>query len=126
MSHSNALDQVIELIGVHATIRLVRSKGGQELKFPQAENLHYLHWLVVEVGMDNAVKLCEAYKGATLKLPIEVNALLQLRNEAIARDFQTGMSVSLISKEYGCDRRLIQTVLSKYGLRDVDKVENAE
>lgn len=125
MSHSNALDQVIALIGLHATIRLVRSKGGQELKFPQAENLHYLHWLVVEVGMDNATRLCESYKGAVLKLPIEVNALLQLRNDAIAKDFQAGLSVSRLSKEYGCDRRLIQTVLSKYGLREVDKVETA-
>lgn len=118
MSHSHAFQKVIDLIGVHAAIRLVRLKGGQDITFPLVGNLHYLHWLVVEVGMDNAIAMCKEFKGDSLKLPIEVNALLQLRNQAIADEFQAGESISSIAKRYGVDRKLVQTVLDKFGLRD--------
>lgn len=123
MAHSNNLDNVIELIGIHATIRLVRLKGGREFTFPKSNNLHYMHWLVVEVGFDNAVKLCDEYQGATLKLPIEVNALLQLRNEAIKKDFIAGESKARLAQTYGCDRKLIQTILAGFGLADRSEKE---
>lgn len=124
MSHSHSFQQVVDLIGVHASIRLVRLKGGQEITFPQVGNLHYMHWLVVEVGMDNAISMCKEYKGATLKLPIEVNALLQLRNQAIAEDFKAGKSISSIALEYGVDRKLVQNILDKFGLRAKEKNKN--
>lgn len=117
MSHSNVLDQVVDLIGIHATLRLVRLKGGQTISFPLAQNLHYLNWLVVEVGMNEAICLCDFYQGATIKLPIEVNALLQVRNQAISKDFQNGGSISSIAKKYGVDRKLVQTILDKFDLR---------
>lgn len=118
MAHSNNLDRVIDLIGIHPTIRLTRLKGGREFTFPKPENLHYFHWLVVEVGMDNATILCQEYEGATLKLPIEVNALLQMRNEAIKKDFIAGKSKSQMAKDYECDRKLIQGILASFGLVD--------
>ena len=118
MSHSHVFQKVIDLIGVHAAIRLVRLKGGQDITFPLVGNLHYLHWLVVEVGMDNAIAMCKEFKGDSLKLPIEVNALLQLRNQAIADEFQAGESISSIAKRYGVDRKLVQTILDKSGLRE--------
>lgn len=118
MSHSHVFQKVIDLIGVHAAIRLVRLKGGQDITFPLVGNLHYLHWLVVEVGMDNAIAMCKEFRGDSLKLPIEVNALLQLRNQAIADEFIAGESISSIAKRYGVDRKLVQTILDKSGLRE--------
>ncbi|WHP05776.1 MULTISPECIES: Mor transcription activator family protein [Acinetobacter] len=118
MSHSHVFQKVIDLIGVHAAIRLVRLKGGQDITFPLVGNLHYLHWLVVEVGMDNAITMCKEFRGESLKLPIEVNALLQLRNQAIADEFTAGESISSIAKRYGVDRKLVQTILDKSGLRE--------
>ena len=118
MAHSNNLDRVIDLIGIHPTIRLTRLKGGREFTFPKAENLHYFHWLVVEVGMDNATILCNEYQGATLKLPIEVNALLQMRNDIIKKEFLAGKSKAQLAKDFECDRKLIQGILASFGLVD--------
>ena len=84
---------------------------------PQASELHDLHWLVVIVGMSNAEALCDYFRGASLKLPIEVNALLQLRNEAIAADYKNGDSVSHIANVYQIDRKLVQKILDIFGLR---------
>ena len=111
MSFSHGLKKAIELIGHQAAIRLVRAKGGRDVGFPQASHLHDLHWLVVIVGMDNAVTLCNHFAGEKLKLPIEVNALLQLRNEAIIKDFNNGLKKSKLAAKYQVDRRLIQTLL---------------
>lgn len=117
MSHSNCLKSVVDLIGHQAAIRLVRAKGGRDIKFPLEQELHDLHWLVVIVGLDNAQKLCNYFLGASLKLPIEVNALLQLRNQAIAADYKNGDSVSHIASVYQIDRKLVQKVLDIFGLR---------
>jgi len=117
MSHSNCLKDVVNLIGPQAAIRLVRAKGGRDVSLPYQNELHDMHWLVVIVGLDNAQKLCNYFLGASLKLPIEVNALLQLRNEAIAEDYGNGMSVSQIADKYQIDRKLVQKVLDVFGLR---------
>lgn len=123
MSHSHNLDSVVKLIGVHASIRLVRLKGGQDITFPLVGNLHYMHWLVVEVGMDNAIAMCKEFRGVSLKLPIEVNALLQLRNQAIGDEYRAGASISGLAHSYGIDRKLVQNILDKLGLRKKDDSE---
>lgn len=117
MSHSHLLDKVVSLIGAQSAIRLVRAKGGQDIGFPYADHLHDLHWLVVLVGHDHAKALCIEFQGASIKLPIEVNALLQLRNKAIAHDFENGKSVSQLARDYEIDRKLVQNILDRFGLR---------
>lgn len=122
MSHSHNLDHVVKLIGIQPTIRLVRLKGGRDISFSKTENLHDLHWMVVLIGLENAKKMCGEFNGITLKLPIETNALLQLRNLAIAEDFKAGKSISSLANTYGIDRKLVQTILDKMGLRKKDDV----
>ena len=126
MSHSNCLKSVVDLIGHQAAIRLVRAKGGRDFSLPQTSELHDLHWLVVIVGLDNADVLCDYFRGASLKLPIEVNALIQLRNEAIVVDFNRGVSISELARNYQVDRKLIQNTLDKFGLRGKPMPHQAE
>ena len=125
MSHSNCLKDVVNLIGHQAAIRLVRAKGGRDIGLPYQNELHDLHWLVVIVGMDNAKKLCVHFEGHKLKLPIEVNALLQLRNEAIADDYRSGGSVSGIANLYQIDRKHVQKILDMFGLRGKIKAQDS-
>ena len=117
MSHSNCLKDVVNLIGHQAAIRLVRAKGGREITFPLKQELHNMHWLVVIVGLDNANKLCSSFFGLSLKLPIEVNALLQLRNESIVELFNNGINISRIANAYQIDRKHVQNILNSFGLR---------
>lgn len=117
MSHSHILENVVKLIGVHPTIRLMRLKCGLEFNLPLPQNLDYMHWLVVEVGFDNAVKLCEEYRGEKIKLPNEVNSLLQIRNQLIVEEYKSGESVRGLAKKHSLDRKLIETILKKYNCR---------
>ena len=98
MSFSHSLKEVVNLIGHQAVIRLV-----------------------MLVGMDNAVTLCKNFEGQKIKLPIEVNALLHLRNEAIIQDFNNGMKKIKLAAKYQVDRKLIQAILKNSHLVDLDK-----
>lgn len=118
MSYSYSLKKVVELIGTQAAIRLVRAKGGRDLKLPMPHNLSDNNWLVALVGMDNAKKLCNHFVGVSLKLPIEVNALVQLRNASIVIDYQDGMSISSIANNYQIDRKLVQKIIDAFCYRD--------
>ena len=121
MSFSHSLKEVVNLIGHQAVIRLVRAKGGRDIGFPQCSHLHDFHWLVMLVGMDNAVTLCKNFEGQKIKLPIEVNVLLHLRNEAIIQDFNNGMKKIKLAAKYQVDRKLIQAILKNSHLVDLDK-----
>lgn len=118
MSYSHYLKQVLNLIGHQATIRLVRAKGGRDITLPIEKNLTDNNWLVALVGMDNAKKLCNHFVGVSLKLPIEVNALVQLRNASIVIDYQDGMSISSIANNYQIDRKLVQKIIDAFCYRD--------
>ncbi len=122
MSHSNCLKDVVNLIGHQAAIRLVREKGGKELKLPNTNHLSDNNWLVLLVGMSNATKLCDYFVDRHLKLPIEVNALLQLRNASIAIDYQDGLSIVELSKRYQVDRKLIQKILDTFDYRNTHQL----
>lgn len=115
MSHSHTLQNITQMIGIQSTIKLVRSKGGQALFFPSVHSLHDFHWLVVTVGMENAQKLCVELQGQTITLPIEVNALLQLRNQSVISDFKIGKSKSYIARKHQVSRKLIQVILKNAG-----------
>lgn len=117
MSYSHYLKQVLNLIGHQSTIRLVRAKGGRDITLPIEKNLTDNNWLVVLVGMDNAKKLCNHFNGNSIKLPIEVNALIQLRNASIAIDYQDGSSISELASKYQVDRKLIQKILDSFCFR---------
>lgn len=123
MSHSHVLHRVANLIGHQPTIRLVRSRGGRELLLPQPATLHDTHWLVVLVGLDNAHRLCRAYAATPLKLPIEVNALLQLRDWSIVDQYRNGANVSQLAREHEIDRKLVQKILDRAGIDRHAEVE---
>ena len=75
--------------------------------------------------MDNAKKLCVHFEGHKLKLPIEVNALLQLRNESIVEQYNNGISISRIANAYQIDRKHVQNILDMFGLRGKIKAQDS-
>mgnify|MGYP000113654184 CR=1 FL=1 len=117
MSHSRQLEQVTKLIGPQAAIRLVRKKGGQYWSPPHVCSLSDFHWLVMLIGREKSEAFCEEFRGVEIKLPIEVNTLVQLRNESILRDYNAGVNVSQLAENYELDRKMIQKILDTFDAR---------
>jgi hypothetical protein len=114
---SGILSDLVELLGHRATIDLVRAWGGRRVKVPAT--MREDHALVFTVGWDAARKLASAYGGAEgVDLPAERNALLDLRNEALAQAFLAGRSISWTAQEYGLSRRQVNSVLDRLGYQD--------
>lgn len=119
MAFSHVLNTVLRIIGPQATIRLAREYNGRSIKIPMEENLHDMHPIVVMVGLANAQALVREFREqGFLRLPMEVNTLLQIRNDAVVKQFLAGMTISSIATEFQIDRKLVQKIIDGAGHRD--------
>lgn len=114
---SNVLRSISKLIGLQPTTIIVRRFGGRYLWIPKPEKLTDESPLVLTVGLVPAQRLAEKYGGQSLDIPNEVNAMLDLRNEAIVKMFLAGTSISAVAYEFGLDRAMIQKIIDKAGHR---------
>jgi len=119
MAHSLLLRTIIDLIGPQAAIRLAREYNGREFVVPSRERLHDMHPIVVLVGLANAQALSDRFHGQHIRLPIEVNALLQIRNDAVVKQFLADISISSIAQEFQIDRKLVQKIIDASGHKEL-------
>lgn len=116
------LQDLVELVGYGSAIELLRAWGGRRLKVPN--EVHQDHALAFAIGMDAATKIAAAYGGTDLDLPAERNHLTQLRNDALAREFDEGATISWLSQHFGLSRRHVTSVLDRMG-RDTERMARA-
>lgn len=112
---SAILNDLVELIGHRQTIELLRAWGGRRLKVPA--EVHEDHALVFTCGWEAARAIAATYGGTDLDLPAERNFLIDVRNDAIAREFRDeGRSITWLSNAYGVSRRQVSSILDAMGL----------
>lgn len=112
---SGILDELVQLIGHHHAIELLRAWGGRRIKVPA--DLDQDHPLAFTVGLESARRLAAHYGGTDVDLPAERNFLIDLRNAAILKDFQGGRSISALAGVYGVSRRQVNSILDAMGHR---------
>lgn len=84
------LQDFVRLIGVQAVMALVERVGGLRIYIPTPKNATADHQFAEIIGVDNLVKLGEAYGGQEhFQLPKAYSALVALRNARIAADYST-------------------------------------
>lgn len=111
---SRLLDEIVSFAGFNAGLELCRGWGGRMLYVP--EKMAQDHPIALTIGLAAAKELASRYGGAHLEIPAEKNALLELRNQAIAAKYRAGSSVSSLSEEYGIHRSMVNKVLDKLGI----------
>lgn len=73
--------ELIEVIGLNDTLKLVRKYGGTHLLIPKVRhNSNAISYLVDVIGEKQAFKLIEHYRGTTIYLPKCDKAVRSLRN----------------------------------------------
>lgn len=112
---SEILDELVQLIGHHHSIELLRAWGGRRIKLP--ETVDQDHPLAFVVGLEAAQKIVHHYGHINLDLPAERNFLIDLRNAAILSDFQGGSSITALACIYGVSRRQVNSILDAMGHR---------
>ena len=101
--------ELADAIGLGDAIEVCRRWGGREAYVPV--KVEAGDPLALTLGLESARKLVQAFGGQRLQLPAERNALLDLRNAAIVRDADAGLSHEQIGLRYGLTRQSIGHIL---------------
>ena len=86
---------------------------------PLSSRLHDLHPVVVLVGLSNAQALSDHFDGEPIRIPMEVNTLLQIRNDSVVKQFLADISISSIAQEFQIDRKLVQKIIDAAGYKEL-------
>ena len=107
--------ELVEVIGIDATIDLVKMFGGDDLKIPEVVNGTSRMWdiLVETVGPDAAAKLVHRYAGTPIYIPICRMALIAHRDRAIIQRFDAGEPFDKLRREHKITRRHLYRILKK-------------
>lgn len=106
---------LVEVVGLDATIDLVKMFGGDEFYLPDAIDGASKLWaaLVEAMGRDACVKLIDAFGGTRIYVPTCQAALLNLRNREIVRQYDAGEPFDAIRRRYRVSRSYLFRVLKK-------------
>lgn len=109
-----ALD-LVEVIGIDATIDLVKMFGGDDLKVPEVANGLSRMWAILleTLGPDAAAKLVSRYSGNTIYIPFCASALRVFRDREIIRRYNQGEPFDTLRREHKITRRHLYRILKK-------------
>ncbi|HEU0283270.1 MAG TPA: hypothetical protein VFQ99_05760 [Gallionella sp.] len=103
------LQDVVELIGLHLTMKLVETHGGTRLFVPKREVADD-HPLARLLGSEAAQKLVDAYGGAEhFDIPLALRALKAVRNAQIRAE-RPHSSLRLMALRYRTTERNIRLI----------------
>lgn len=120
------VNELVELIGLPATLELIRAKGGTALRIPLGVTLRGQELrenLVQIVGREQATRLIGRYGGTTLYIPSCRQAFVDTRDEKINKErdelARKGLTeralVSVLALRHGLSDRQIWRILKKSG-----------
>lgn len=122
----SGVTELVELIGLAATIELIRAKGGTSLRIPLGITAHgqeEREKLVGIVGREEATRLIGRYGGTVLYVPSCRQAFVDTRDQAINRErdelARKGLTeralVSVLALRHGLSDRQVWRILKKSG-----------
>ncbi len=114
MALTQALAELVDTIGMEATVELVRTYGRRNLYVPQHADAR--HEIALRIGLPAAQQLSAVYGGAELEVPPQRTLLVELRNaEIVRRIVQEGASISETAYAFGVTRRWVHRQLDLAG-----------
>ena len=118
---SDLLPQLLQdferLIGLPATLDLVRVYGGLRIYIPRPERVHPDHQLAKVIGEDRLKALAEVYGGEDhFTLPKAERAILALRNARIAHAYGHNKTVRELASEHRLTERQIERIVATAGV----------
>lgn len=114
----DAAHVLIEVIGLQATIDLVKAHGGDEIKVPAVVDGNSRAWAMLQeaIGYEAAKKLVESrFKGTPVYVPLCTAALRAARDRDIIRRIDAGEDFDQVRSSHRITRSYMYRVLRKSG-----------
>lgn len=110
---SPTLKIISGVIGLPATLTLVRARGGVRIYIPYRNHLSEGHWLVRLLGRETAGALCDGLGSGELTIPRAQHALRLARDRAIHAERAGGASARQLATRYQLSERQLWDILSR-------------
>lgn len=99
-----SLAELVRLIGLASTLKLVERFGGIRLYVPLEQHLRDSHPIARAIGVDAARTLARDRATETLEIPLAKDYLRRVRDRVMAGQYET-KSATELAREYGMTRR---------------------
>jgi hypothetical protein len=109
-----SMADLVQTIGLAATLRLIEHCPGIRIRPPKEDKLHADHRLVRAIGYEAACALSRLAEGMRIEVPRGTTAIRRARNRAMKADAQT-MSQPQIAVKYDLTQRQVRTILKRFG-----------
>ncbi|MFZ6687527.1 Mor transcription activator family protein [Undibacterium sp. SXout11W] len=117
------LQTIADIIGLPATLTLVKHYGGVRLYVPMTVTPE--HILSRLIGFDTALKLAKEFGGMDhFDIPRAAGALRTVRNRRIVDKFNKGKSLRELALEFVMTERMIVKILSHSGATHENRQAN--
>ena len=105
------------LVGLKATMALVKVYGGLRVYFPTVDRAQADHPYAALIGLDNLLMLSQEYGGQQhFQLPKAERALLAVRNARIAADYASDKTAREIAAEHGLTEGQVVRIVASLGV----------
>lgn len=105
------------LVGLKATMALVKVYGGLRVYFPTVDRAQADHPYAALIGLDNLLKLSQEYGGQQhFQLPKAERALLAVRNARIAAAYASDKTAREIAAELGLTEGQVVRIVASLGV----------
>lgn len=114
----DAAHTLIEVIGLQATIDLVKAHGGDEIKVPAVVEGNSRAWAMLDesIGPEAARRLVESrFKGTPVYVPLCTAALLAARDREIVRRINAGEPFDQVRSSHRMSRSWLYRLLKQHG-----------
>lgn len=115
------------IIGLAATLDLVRAYGGLRIYIPTPARVRPDHPIAKIIGVESLMALAEVYGAEDhFPLPKAERAILAVRNARIARAYETHKTARELAAEHHLTERQIERILAAAGVTaPVDRRQGA-
>lgn len=101
-----SVQEMIEVIGLQATLLIVEERGGIRLCVPRS--VKDTNWLTQLIGRESMIKLVDYYCGEEIDIPRCASAIKAAQDQKIFEKLKEGVSQAALAREFGYTERGIR------------------
>lgn len=117
-----SLDEVLEVIGEAATLKMIDSYGGTTPRLPAKRNVNAKHPMTLIIGLEALEQLVKQLGGGRhVYIPRCAAGLRSKRDREIVQKYEAGTSVDQLAMQYRLSDRQIWSILKKTEMDDVQE-----
>lgn len=107
-----SLREMVDVIGLQATLQLVEHKGGIRLYVPF--EMKPEHWLARLLGFETAAKLAKYYGGQDpFDIPRALGAVIAARHRLIRDKYAKGKTQAELAREFNLTERRVRDIVNE-------------